>query len=278
MKNIVKTVLAAASTLVLAAGCIQESFPAGSTATANQVAAAPGSFDKFVDAITSTLVGQFVYAPTSTNAYDFGLPAFFIRWDSMGNDLVQPALSNGWFNSWYCIDHLGPTWANSQFAWTFYYSWIKACNNVISLAGEDPEADKVVGAGIARFYRAYFYMDLAQMFATKPCYVDASVETVPLVVETTTLEQLADNPRATNAEIYAQYAALAVKEAHVIFGGRLAEYYYFDMDKVGPTLRSSPRSSPTLTSPRLTSPVTSAPMSILLTCPASMASRPALTC
>ena len=29
-----------------------------------------------------------------------------------------------------------------------------------------------------------------------------------------------------------QYAALAEKEDHVIFGGRLAEYKYYDMDKV----------------------------------------------
>ncbi len=35
-----------------------------------------------------------------------------------------------------------------------------------------------------------------------------------------------------NAAIYRQYAALAQKEHHVIFGGRLAEYKYYDMDKV----------------------------------------------
>ncbi len=35
-----------------------------------------------------------------------------------------------------------------------------------------------------------------------------------------------------NTEIYARYAALAVKEPRVIFGGRLAEYRYFDMDQV----------------------------------------------
>lgn len=35
-----------------------------------------------------------------------------------------------------------------------------------------------------------------------------------------------------NAALYAEYAALAVAEPHVIFGGRLAEYAYFDMDKV----------------------------------------------
>lgn len=35
-----------------------------------------------------------------------------------------------------------------------------------------------------------------------------------------------------NQKIYAQYASLAEKEHNVIFGGRLAEYKYYDMDKV----------------------------------------------
>jgi UDP-galactopyranose mutase len=32
-----------------------------------------------------------------------------------------------------------------------------------------------------------------------------------------------------NQELYAKYAELASKETHVIFGGRLAEYKYYDM-------------------------------------------------
>ncbi len=35
-----------------------------------------------------------------------------------------------------------------------------------------------------------------------------------------------------NQQLYAKYAALAEKETDVIFGGRLAEYKYYDMDKV----------------------------------------------
>ena len=35
-----------------------------------------------------------------------------------------------------------------------------------------------------------------------------------------------------NAALYRQYAALAEQEQNVIFGGRLAEYKYYDMDKV----------------------------------------------
>lgn len=37
---------------------------------------------------------------------------------------------------------------------------------------------------------------------------------------------------ARNQELYAQYAALAQAENHVVFGGRLAEYKYYDMDDV----------------------------------------------
>ena len=35
-----------------------------------------------------------------------------------------------------------------------------------------------------------------------------------------------------NNALYARYAALARQEPHVIFGGRLGEYRYYDMDAV----------------------------------------------
>ncbi len=37
---------------------------------------------------------------------------------------------------------------------------------------------------------------------------------------------------ARNAELYARYRALAEEQRHVIFGGRLGEYRYYDMDAV----------------------------------------------
>ena len=37
---------------------------------------------------------------------------------------------------------------------------------------------------------------------------------------------------AKNQELYQKYAALAADEKNVIFGGRLGEYKYYDMDKV----------------------------------------------
>ena len=35
-----------------------------------------------------------------------------------------------------------------------------------------------------------------------------------------------------NAALYEKYKALAEKETNVVFGGRLGEYKYYDMDKV----------------------------------------------
>ena len=35
-----------------------------------------------------------------------------------------------------------------------------------------------------------------------------------------------------NQNLYCKYAALAEKEENIIFGGRLGEYKYYDMDKV----------------------------------------------
>ena len=37
---------------------------------------------------------------------------------------------------------------------------------------------------------------------------------------------------AKNQELYQKYAEAAAQEPDVIFGGRLAEYKYYDMDKV----------------------------------------------
>ena len=39
-----------------------------------------------------------------------------------------------------------------------------------------------------------------------------------------------DNER--NNELYEKYAALAKQDKNVIFGGRLGQYKYYDMDKV----------------------------------------------
>ncbi len=205
MKNIIKICLTAAVVFSLAVGCIKEIDPQTSYVTAEQAANAENSYDNFVSAITSSLTGSFTYYGSS-NAYpfDFGYPSFFLMRDVMGQDITMED-GNDWYTTWYsCGTGLGPSYAYCQMPWTYFYGWIKSCNEVLTMAGENPDEDKITGAGIAYAMRAMFYMDLARMFAQKTYGEDPTSETVPLVLETTSVNDLAYNARATNEVMWAQ--------------------------------------------------------------------------
>ena len=200
MKNILKLSLIAVCSLTLASACIKETLPNTSYVTSEQ-AQVPGAFDRFVDGVTTQIAGFPTYGG-GTNANDFGYPRFFIAWDSMGQDIVQPNMSNGWFDSFYTIRGLGPTTGNSQYAWTVLFKLIKSANAVIANAGDNPEDAMKPGTGLALFYRAYWYLDLAQMYAAKPYTVDPNAETVPYIDEKISVKEMYDNPRLTNKEIF----------------------------------------------------------------------------
>ncbi len=209
MKSKKYLMLAAAALLTSATSCIKEIDPMGQGqtydggnpyATNEQVANAVGAYDNAVDAITNSLCGQFVYDPSDTRAYDFGLPSFYLQRDVMGQDIAYPYAN--WYGSWYCVDHLGPSWAVSQLPWTYYFKWIKSCNEVINMAGEEPTENQKAGAGIAYAMRAYFYMDLAQMFAPETYTKNQEAVSVPIVSEKTSVADLANNPRATNKQMW----------------------------------------------------------------------------
>lgn len=198
--KILKPVLGAAALAVISTGCVDEFEPQSATVTINQVSAAPGAYDNFVSAITSTFAGQFVYWPAKQYPFDFGYSAFFLARDVSGQDLVT---RGDWFSYWYeSSPSLGPTYAICQFPWTCYYSWIKSCNTVISIAKADLTEEKEDGLGQAYAVRAMLYLDLAQMYGSKTYSLDKDNLTVPIVTDETTNADLANNPNATNEEIY----------------------------------------------------------------------------
>ena len=199
MKKIFLYASLAALSMTSLTGCIKEIFPQSNYVTVDQAGNAVGAYQNFVDAITNTMAGKFVYSGSSMSPYDYGYTSFFIMRDVMGQDMVIEDTSSEWYTTWYtCGTGLGPLYAVCQYPWTYFYGWIKSCNNVLRLAGAEPSEDHVTGAGIAYAMRAMFYMDLAQMYAQKTYAVDKNAETVPLILETTAIEDLATNPRATN--------------------------------------------------------------------------------
>lgn len=205
MKKIFLFTSIAALSLTSLTGCIKEIEPQTNYVTVGQAGNAPGSFANFVDAITNTMAGKFVYNASSMQPYDYGYTSFFLMRDVMGQDIACEDTGNEWYTTWYtCGTGLGPLYAVCQYPWTYFYGWIKACNDVLTLAGPEPSPSQYSGVGIAYAMRAMFYMDLARMFAQKSYAMDLNAETVPLVLETTAVGDLSSNPRATNEVMWAQ--------------------------------------------------------------------------
>ncbi|NDV83012.1 RagB/SusD family nutrient uptake outer membrane protein [Bacteroides sp. 51] len=232
MKKIFLPLLTVAFGLTIATSCIDEVNPSTDYVTGDQAGNAPGSYDNFVNAVTSTLTGKFTYSGSSTTPYDYGYPSFFLKRDVMGQDIAL-GYSGSWYSTWYaCGVGLGPQYAVCQYPWTYYYGWIKNCNTVLSLAGETPDEDKITGAGIAYAMRAMFYMDLARMYAPKTYGTDKNAETVPIVTETTSLADLANNPRATNEDIWNFIISDLTKAEEYLAGYPRSDIYTPDLSVV----------------------------------------------
>ena len=140
MKKILLKTLAVTFGLTMFTGCIEEYDPQTSYVSSDQAAEAPGAFQNFVNGITAPLIGEFNYS-NDMYPFDFGYPSFYLQRDLMGQDIV-PGNGGNYFSSWYASDvSLGPQYMICQIPWTIYYNWIKNCNTVIQMAGEEPDRD-----------------------------------------------------------------------------------------------------------------------------------------
>ena len=206
MMKINKTTWAALALAVTSfTSCIEEIDPQSSTVTVGQVSTAPNSFNKFVSAITADINGRACYGgdPGDFNC-DFGYPSQMIQRDLMGQDMAFPSQHSGfsWFTVWYnYFDVLTPSYAACQIPWTVYYAWIKNCNLVIKMGAANPSADHKTGVGIAYAMRAFFYEDMAQMYANETYTKNPQAETVPIVSDDESID-MNNNPRATNEKMW----------------------------------------------------------------------------
>lgn len=203
MKKYIVSLAIATFTLSSLTGCIEEYEPEGygNYVTTDQASQAPGAFDNFVNNITSSLSGQFTYSGSDMYPWDFGYTSFFLQRDVMGQDIAL-ANDGSWYQSWYASGvGLGPRYAVCQLPWTYYYGWIKNCNTVLSLGGENPDEKFKAGEGIAYAMRAMFYMDLARMYAPETYGKNKEALTVPLITEKGT-EDMYNNPRLTNEKMF----------------------------------------------------------------------------
>lgn len=147
------------------------------------------------------------WSTTGNTHQCFGITAYNLMAEVMGDDMIMGAMGSGWF--WYDAAYnekqaYTNTFWRSYDLWTAYYTWIANANYIIaagsSMTGSTLERRYVIGQAYA--IRGYSYFMLAQSFArtykgheSDPC--------VPLF-EGTYFTGSTGQPRSTVAQVYAQ--------------------------------------------------------------------------
>lgn len=145
------------------------------------------------------------WSPSDNTHQAFGISAYNLMADVMGEDLIMASMGSGWF--WYdCLynvkSRFNSTMWRSYDLWNAYYTWVSNANYILAaettMSGEQNDINYVIGQAYA--IRAYSYFMLAQTFArtykgheTEPC--------CPIYTEAT-VAGTEGKPRSTVAEVY----------------------------------------------------------------------------
>ena len=162
MKNTIIKSLVVLSAVLVAAGCIKETFPTGSTITSDQRENSPNALQYMVNGIPSAMMasGTGGYASSYGAHFDYGIAALHLMTDAMLEDLtVGGDLGYFWFGAHFQNVAMGAQYIYNAYFWDCYYAWIKLANDIILQVGEvTDETDKstINALGQAHAYRAMF--------------------------------------------------------------------------------------------------------------------------
>lgn len=135
-----------------------------------------------------------------TSHDDFGVKAFDLAMDMMGEDIVPSR--HHWFGFDYRHDNRGSTYRRTLQIWRTFYEIIYNVNSIlanIDAASTTTQAEKDYVKGQALALRGYCYHNLAQWYSfTYPGHENDLC--VPLVIEPTTVGL----PRSTVQQVYTQ--------------------------------------------------------------------------
>ena len=146
------------------------------------------------------------WSTTGNTHQCFGISAYNLMAEVMGDDFIMGAQGSGWF--WFDAAYnvktrfTSSSW-RSYDLWFAYYTWIANANYIIAaeetMGGSSEDVSYVIGQAYA--IRAYSYFMLAQIFARN--YNFSSDPCVPIYIEPTSTSTVGQ-PRKSVAEVYAQ--------------------------------------------------------------------------
>lgn len=209
-----KKILTITLTVALAAGLVSCSQDILNTQPTTQVSG-DGMFENATAALVPLNgIYRTMYSAgwsTTGNTHQcFGISAYNLAADVMGDDHIMSGQGSGWF--WYdCLYDVKDSYASSSWRpydlWNAYYTWISNANYIIAaketMEGTPSDINNVIGQAYA--IRAYSYFMLAQSFARTyvgheddkgvPIYTEPSVAGTP------------GQPRGTLRDTYVQINA-----------------------------------------------------------------------
>lgn len=187
-------------------GCIDEYDPESSTVTAEQLTTLSSENTGLVNAISG-----FFGKPNSITSeeYDLGYIGLGMIRDIHCSDFSINSSSYEYFWYYATNTYLGNNYVTAYFPWAYYYKLINSTHQVLRKTySEDSKAD----FGLAHFYRAWAYFDLARWYEYKHTGVakldDYAQEkgiyglTVPIIDENSTEVEARNTPRAKFYDMY----------------------------------------------------------------------------
>lgn len=213
--KIFTTTAVALGAVVALSGCIRETFPQESAITQEQLQS--GQMDVVAENLLKGIPSGMMSYVSGWEHTDFGYHSVGVYNDHAcaliaccGWQIGNPAGYSRFYPASYGWGYAHNS-AMSQHVWYNYYPQIKSCNDMINLVGDNEQLQHYIG--IAKTFRANFYLDLARMFeclyAETPnngSYEGQQIKvaglTVPIVDETMDEAAAKNNPRATREEIF----------------------------------------------------------------------------
>ena len=204
MKKILKyTAILTALASVVTTGCIKETFPTGSSISAEQATASADA----AKSMSAAIANYAANANWSSSSHQFyGYPSLCVQREAMGNDFTIMDNPYGWYSSEQQNLGFNPTTAQVQCPWLIYTKLIALANDVIRM---NPDLDAIVDdnkgyVGAAYAYRALCMIDMAQLYEFKANKYTSKDEviglTVPYLHENMDVDYAKNNPRLPKAE------------------------------------------------------------------------------
>ena len=162
MKKINKVYSALALTAAFAlTGCIEETFPESSKATAEMVSQSASALEGAVNGISSQMSKGYLVYDEQVTEIDMALPAMMIIQTELLGDMY-PGISDNvgydWYRRYNTVQNIDETTDFSFIPWFTLYKFVKSANDVISVVDIETAAPaQKAYAGMAYACRAYEY-------------------------------------------------------------------------------------------------------------------------